>query len=707
MDKTKPLLSIGLIFKNEIRCLERCLSSFNNLKKAIPCEIIAADTGSDDGSHEVAERYADILIDFPWINDFAAARNAVMDRASGTWFLTIDADEWLDKDISGLVHFLKNPMVWKRSVSCSVTIRNYTRYDLTGGYNDFVAVRLLRMSTGYRYMGAIHERWHGDLGSIMQLSVIFHHDGYVGFGGPDGAAKRERNMTLLREEYEKNPDDLLRCLQCIESSQGEETEMYLQKAMEGVRAKRLHWEHVGPAVFRYATLLGQSTGNPEWKDWAAEGAELFPNSFFIRIDIANYLFQVAAAEKRYEDVIRYGEQYLTALTEYRGAHAVAIDLSYSSLYQISESVELTTKAKLAGAYFEMGNFRKAKNLLSDMNFAEMELGDVLQCVATMMNVHSKGKEDLRLALSSLWSQIDRREDAQACREAVIHAVFPLFSTQKRKENPQIDYRTACEMFAILEGKCVLGDAAALMAESKPKRLNGILARYENLTDLPASALLYALTQGAALPLKDKPMNMEEMDAFAARLMEEPEDFLQMACVVEPGEDRQSLCWAKTAVVAGVKICDWSDSEVAVKLARTFAEVERRFLPLCYAQDALSEENCFLLPPMHRFGWYCSRAYQALDNNDRTQCVRLLRLGLETCPEMSKMVEFLLGNIPELQFKPDPRKELEGIADRVRQILALYDPNDPAVEAIKQSEVYQKVAYLIEGMEVPVAGGMLQ
>ena len=36
-----------------------------------------------------------------------------------------------------------------------------------------------------------------------------------------------------------------------------------------------------------------------------------------------------------------------------------------------------------------------------------------------------------------------------------------------------------------------------------------------------------------------------------------------------------------------------------------------------------------------------------------------------------------------------------------------DPGDPAVAAIRQSPVYQKVAYLIEGLEAPVIGGLAQ
>jgi len=69
----KPFYSIGIIFKNEIRCLERCMKSLQPLREAVPCELVMADTGADDGSREIAEKYADILFDFPWINDFSCS----------------------------------------------------------------------------------------------------------------------------------------------------------------------------------------------------------------------------------------------------------------------------------------------------------------------------------------------------------------------------------------------------------------------------------------------------------------------------------------------------------------------------------------------------------------------------------------------------------------------------------------------------------
>lgn len=82
----------------------------------------------------------------------------------------------------------------------------------------------------------------------------------------------------------------------------------------------------------------------------------------------------------------------------------------------------------------------------------------------------------------------------------------------------------------------------------------------------------------------------------------------------------------------------------------------------------------------------------------------MRAGLTSCESMKPVVEFLTDHTPELQ---QPSQELLELAEKVRTLLSACDPTDPAVAALKQSPAYQKVAHLIEGSEVPVAGGLLQ
>ena len=125
---SQPILTIGMIFKDDIRSLGRCLAALEPLRRAVPCELVMADTGSSDGSRELASRRADILFDFPWVDDFAAARNAVMDRASGTWFLSLDADEYLDGDIRELVRLVGGKdELSRRATFGKLIIRNYNR----------------------------------------------------------------------------------------------------------------------------------------------------------------------------------------------------------------------------------------------------------------------------------------------------------------------------------------------------------------------------------------------------------------------------------------------------------------------------------------------------------------------------------------------------------------------------------------------------
>lgn len=85
-------ISVVMIVKNEEALLGRCLES---VKEAD--EIIICDTGSTDGTIEVAKKYTDkIYTDFTWCDDYSAARNHAKSKATGDWILSIDADEVLN-----------------------------------------------------------------------------------------------------------------------------------------------------------------------------------------------------------------------------------------------------------------------------------------------------------------------------------------------------------------------------------------------------------------------------------------------------------------------------------------------------------------------------------------------------------------------------------------------------------------------------------
>ena len=93
-------ISLCMIVKNEEKVLARCLDS---VKPAVD-EIVILDTGSTDATKDVAARYTDRIYDFPWVDDFSAARNASFAKASMTFTMWLDADDvLLPEDLEALI----------------------------------------------------------------------------------------------------------------------------------------------------------------------------------------------------------------------------------------------------------------------------------------------------------------------------------------------------------------------------------------------------------------------------------------------------------------------------------------------------------------------------------------------------------------------------------------------------------------------------
>ena len=88
-----PRVSLTMIVKNEEGNLPACLASAADLVD----EVVVVDTGSADRTKEVAARFGARVFDFPWIDDFAAARNEALRHATGDWILWLDADDRIDE----------------------------------------------------------------------------------------------------------------------------------------------------------------------------------------------------------------------------------------------------------------------------------------------------------------------------------------------------------------------------------------------------------------------------------------------------------------------------------------------------------------------------------------------------------------------------------------------------------------------------------
>ena len=135
---------------------------------------------------------------FVWCDDFAAARNASLDRATGDWVLSLDADEWLTPESQPLVRpLLDDP----KAQAYFVRHQEMERAGQTEGFIEQRHLRLWRNDPARRFVGRIHEQLTGEL-VARDSPIRVRHIGYLPEKMPD---KARRNVRLLELELAERP----------------------------------------------------------------------------------------------------------------------------------------------------------------------------------------------------------------------------------------------------------------------------------------------------------------------------------------------------------------------------------------------------------------------------------------------------------------------------------------------------------------------
>lgn len=204
MEKKKTI-SLCMIVKNEEKFLEACLNSV----KDIVDEIIIVDTGSIDGTIDIANKFHAKIINYKWNNNFSEARNISLKEASKEWILLMDADDVLEKkDISKLIEIINNGNQVGYFFNTLSYISENNKLDYVYSSN----IRLLRNIGEYEFKGPIHEQiTHKfevtDYSKFSLIDIRVHHYGYLPFIN-ESKNKRQRNISIIKDElsiYPYNP----------------------------------------------------------------------------------------------------------------------------------------------------------------------------------------------------------------------------------------------------------------------------------------------------------------------------------------------------------------------------------------------------------------------------------------------------------------------------------------------------------------------
>jgi glycosyltransferase involved in cell wall biosynthesis len=102
-------LSVVIITYNEEANLGRTLQSVQPLVSDGKGEIIVVDSGSTDRTVEIAKSFGAKVFVEEW-KGFAAQKNSAIDKATGEWILSLDADEEVDAGLSEEIGWLLGAM---------------------------------------------------------------------------------------------------------------------------------------------------------------------------------------------------------------------------------------------------------------------------------------------------------------------------------------------------------------------------------------------------------------------------------------------------------------------------------------------------------------------------------------------------------------------------------------------------------------------
>lgn len=170
-------LSVALITLNAATEIEACLASV-----AFADEIIVVDSGSSDGTPDIAKKHGARVIEHAWMG-YGRQKQIAVEAASNDWVLALDADERVSQELRvSIVAALENPTA--------------TAYEMAR-CNRFMG-RWLRHGEGYpdwsvRFFHRGHARWSED---VVHERVIAH------------AAPMRLRGDLLHESAESLPSYL-------------------------------------------------------------------------------------------------------------------------------------------------------------------------------------------------------------------------------------------------------------------------------------------------------------------------------------------------------------------------------------------------------------------------------------------------------------------------------------------------------------------
>lgn len=170
-------------------------------------ETVVVDTGSVDKSREVARSFGATVVEFPWCDDFSAARNMALTQCACDSVFWMDADELLSRPSRERLARLLRHGVDQDTVYLMDQVSN--RLDGSLGFIEAPSPRLFANRRGIRWSGRVYERIVPSLRAaglkFIAVNISMTHGGFAQASSAVG--KLSRNKRLLEIELADDAGD--------------------------------------------------------------------------------------------------------------------------------------------------------------------------------------------------------------------------------------------------------------------------------------------------------------------------------------------------------------------------------------------------------------------------------------------------------------------------------------------------------------------
>lgn len=318
------VLSICMIVKDEIKNIERCLKSLLPIIDSGIAELIIVDTGSKDGTYDIAKKYTDRLYSYPWDGDFSRARNYSISLSQGKYIFVMDADEeFMPQEIQKLIDEFSNP-IDKEFNTYTFKIVNYTDI-LLKEYALLTQQRIFKNDCRFYYSSSVHNQPVFS-NPVKNLDILIHHYGYI--MTPEVKERKfNRTAAMLKKELEKKPENIYYRFQLSTSyamhGDGKEAlynvELYMReiKGTGQINENHLMYLNNAASIYIGSGMLDEALLVCD------KALEISPDF----IDFIFYKGSILFQKKEYEKAKEYIKKYISKLNDF-----YELDISHDGRY---------------------------------------------------------------------------------------------------------------------------------------------------------------------------------------------------------------------------------------------------------------------------------------------------------------------------------------------------------------------------------------